>query len=52
MLKKKEIKFQKQHRAQEIFLISNKERLFHGKCAQMSFITLKKKIDKWVSAVN
>ena len=46
MLKKKEIQFQKQYRAQEIFLISNKYRLFHGKCAHMSFIALKKKINK------
>ena len=34
------------------FSIRNKYRLSHGKCAQMSFIALKKKINKWVSAVN
>ena len=46
MLEKKKLNFRNNMRPKKYFSVSNKYKLFHGKCAQMSFIALKKKINK------
>ena len=46
MLEKKKLNFRNNMGPKKYFSISNKYKLFHGKCAQMSFIALKKKINK------